>query len=216
MAVGWRGGGQLGFCKEQLFGFAAGHRNFLGGSLVYFLRPQKPRSKARWGPHPRPEGLFFKFGVNTTCSSSSFPLTLSFHNVKKKPRLEAVGGDIFFISQKSLMRQVEKQKEGNNFVLKWTKFCLRLCILKWGILFPALADGGETCSCLHAPSPHLQMWCLGWGPHKDRDTWIFLSSSGPMRLLSMLVNERKDLEAIPDKDYFKRNAAALVLSDSVP
>lgn len=30
----------------------------------------------------------------------------------------------------------------------------------------------------------------------------------------MLVNERKDLEAIPDKDYFKRNAAALVLSDS--
>lgn len=32
----------------------------------------------------------------------------------------------------------------------------------------------------------------------------------------MLVNERKDLEAIPDKDYFKRNAAALVLSDSVP
>lgn len=31
-----------------------------------------------------------------------------------------------------------------------------------------------------------------------------------MKLLAMLVNERNDLEANPDKDYFKRNAAALL------
>lgn len=33
-----------------------------------------------------------------------------------------------------------------------------------------------------------------------------------MKLLAMLVNERNDLEANPDKDYFKRNAAALLLN----
>lgn len=31
-----------------------------------------------------------------------------------------MGGDIFFISQKSLTK-VEKQKEGNNFISKWNE-----------------------------------------------------------------------------------------------
>lgn len=95
--------------------------------------------------------LFVKFGVNTVCPSSILLFSLhrcvSFFFLKKrlktKLQTDTGGGDIFFISQKSSMRQSRETERGKQHVeMTWGFVCV--CVLKWGGLFSALRKSSSA------------------------------------------------------------------------
>lgn len=89
-------------------------------------------------------------------------------SVKKKKTSLRLWEVTVLISQKSLLRQVKKQKEENE-VLFWNE-----------VLFSELSNGGEEgwFTCLLAPSPHLQVLGLNQDRVPNCEPWkIYVNSS---------------------------------------
>lgn len=155
--------------------------------------------------------FLFKFWINTVCLSISFPLTLSFWPLKNKTVDWDCGRWHFLISQKSLIRPIEKQKERKNLVLKWG--FVSVCVLKWGVCCQLQGTTlqrslgrweGEVGYLLPCPFPHLHVWVRsepGWTPAS------FFPHPGPWRWhqckwMKEKLMWNKDSEAIPDLDSF--------------
>lgn len=138
------GGLGLGETAGLLQGAAVGFHCLLlkfPGRIAYFVRLSKLRSKARWG-HP-PIGHFsLNFGLTLYGWAVPFHQSSPFHCLKKKKTRLRLWEVTSLISQKSLLRQVKKQKEENE-VLFWNE-----------VLFSEFSNGGVyLLPCPFPPPP---------------------------------------------------------------